>query len=103
MRVSLGAAVILLIGSIFVFLSSLGMLRMPDPLSRLQAATKSVTLGNLLVLFSSALMVPSFWWKFLLIAVFVLITSPVSASTLSRVAYLKGFARVLEVDQWKRR
>ncbi len=97
------AAVVFLIGAVFIFLSSLGVLRMPDPLNRLQTSTKSVTLGNLLILLGAILAVPSYWWKFLLVAFFVLISSPVSASTLSRISYLRGFVQILEVDEWKRR
>ncbi|WP_177428076.1 cation:proton antiporter, partial [Candidatus Venteria ishoeyi] len=44
------ANILLLIGSIFLFLGALGLVRMPDVYNRIQAGTKATTLGALTVL-----------------------------------------------------
>jgi len=46
---TLGSLLILL-GAIFLFSAGLGLLRMPDTYTRIQAGTKATTLGNILVL-----------------------------------------------------
>ncbi|MDM8547078.1 monovalent cation/H(+) antiporter subunit G [Candidatus Venteria ishoeyi] len=85
------ANILLLIGSIFLFLGALGLVRMPDVYNRIQAGTKATTLGALTVLLGMVLHHPGWWLKLLLIAVFILITSPVASSTLARSAWLIGF------------
>ena len=43
-------SILVLLGAIFHFSAGLGMLRMPDAYTRMQAGTKACTLGNTLVL-----------------------------------------------------
>ena len=43
-------SIVILIGAVFLFSAGLGMLRMPDAFTRIQAGTKASTLGNTLVL-----------------------------------------------------
>ena len=43
-------SILMLLGAIFHFSAGLGMLRMPDAYTRMQAGTKASTLGNTLVL-----------------------------------------------------
>ena len=43
-------SIMVLLGAIFHFSAGLGMLRMPDAYTRMQAGTKASTLGNTLVL-----------------------------------------------------
>jgi multicomponent Na+:H+ antiporter subunit G len=80
-------ALVLLAGSVFLFLGSLGLLRMPDVYNRIQAGTKSTTLGTLLVLLGTALIHPAWSLKLLLIGVFLLFTNPLSSQVLANAAH----------------
>lgn len=80
-------AFIVLAGSIFLFLGSLGMIRMPDLYNRIQAGTKASTLGTILTL-SGIIFLSSGWTgKLVILILFVLITNPVSSHILARAAH----------------
>ncbi|MCD4772730.1 MAG: monovalent cation/H(+) antiporter subunit G [Bacteroidales bacterium] len=84
-------AIITLIGSIFLFLGSLGLVRMPDIYNRIQTGTKASTLGTILTLLGIALMNTDWFGKILLLMIFILITNPVSSHVLARAAhYIKS-------------
>src|SRR6056297_2100679 len=83
----LAGAIIVLIGSIFLFLGALGLLRMPDSYTRIQAGTKASTLGTLLSLLGFILLMPSWWGKLLILIVFIMLTNPISSHVLARAAY----------------
>lgn len=82
--------VFLLIGAIFLFLGALGLIRMPDVYNRIQAGTKATTLGSMSVLIGVAIHNPLWIPKLLLIAFFILLSSPVGSSTIARAAYMTG-------------
>jgi multicomponent Na+:H+ antiporter subunit G len=85
-------AVLLLSGAVFCALGSLGLLRFPDVLSRLHAATKAQTIGLMLILIGAAPhsgSVPAVA-SLLLVAVFQLFTAPVVALTVGAAAYRGG-------------
>lgn len=84
------ADLFLLVGAGFIFLGALGLYRMPDVYNRIQAGTKAVTLGSLCLLLGLALLVPGWWAKLLLIALFVLLTNPIGSSTIARALLLSG-------------
>lgn len=86
--IDLLGALIILLGAIFLFSAGLGVLRMPDAFTRIQAGTKATTLGNILVLAGLAILHPEWAWKLLLVIGFVLLTNPVSSHALSRAAWL---------------
>ncbi|AIF68903.1 hypothetical protein PAP_02365 [Palaeococcus pacificus DY20341] len=87
---------LVLFGAIFYVLSSLGLIRMPDVYNRMQTATKSATLGSLGVIVGVGIWaisnVNSYAWlpKTIVIAVFLLLTNPISAHALIRAAYKSG-------------
>jgi len=87
----LGMALIAL-GLVFDLFGCLGLLRLPDVYSRLQAATKCVTLGTCSILFGTFLMLgfSAGGIKALLCIFFILLTTPVSAHVLSRGAHISG-------------
>jgi len=79
------------LGMIFIFLgimaffvSTVGLIRMPDILTRMQVATKSTTIGTILVLLGVACIEPSWSIKLLLLTLFILLTNPLSSSVLAR-------------------
>jgi multicomponent Na+:H+ antiporter subunit G len=80
-------SILVLLGAIFHFSAGLGMLRMPDAYTRMQAGTKASTLGNTLVLAGLAFHHPSWSLKLLIIVYFVLMTNPVSSHALARAAH----------------
>lgn len=83
-------AIITLTGAIFIFLGSLGLLRMPDIYNRIQAGTKASTLGTILSLIGIAIITPNWIGKLVVLIIFVLITNPVSSHVLARAAHYIG-------------
>jgi multicomponent Na+:H+ antiporter subunit G len=81
---------LLVIGAAFMFLGALGLLRMPDVYTRIQAGTKAVTLGSIAILLGIAVHQPGWWPKLLLIGLFILLTSPLGSSTIARATHLSG-------------
>ncbi len=86
--------VFIAVGLLFDVLGCVGLVRMPDVYTRLQAATKCVTLGTCLILLG--VMVASgegaMIAKGILCIVFVLVTSPTAAHALARGAHRSGVA-----------
>jgi len=87
---SLAGAVIVFIGAVFLVLAAVGVLRMPDPYNRIQAGTKASTLGVVLALLGLGLYEPDWFLKMALIALFVLLTNPLSSHALARAAHGAG-------------
>ena len=79
-------------GIAFDFLGVLGLLRLPDVYTRLQAATKCITFGTAGLLFGVFIMkgFSSFGFKALLGIVFIFLTSPTAAHAISRAAHRSG-------------
>jgi multicomponent Na+:H+ antiporter subunit G len=84
--------VLLLLGAIFVLVSAVGVVRLPDVWMRLHAATKAGTLGAGLVLLAATIFFGSLAVsvKAMLVFLFLLITAPVAAHVLGRAAYVDG-------------
>jgi multicomponent Na+:H+ antiporter subunit G len=88
-------------GTSFLLFGAIGLIRMPDLYNRIQAGTKTTTLGTLLVLLGAILIQPEWWFKFLLIGVFMLFTNPLSSQVLANAAHRNGVKTASEtsVDQ----
>ena len=84
------------IGVIFLFLGALGIFRMPDVYTRLQAGTKATTLGALGTIMGVGLIQPEWFWKTLIIAVFIAISNPISSHALARGSYKSGIKPYLK-------
>ena len=82
--------IVAVVGAAFLFLGALGVFRMPDLYNRMQAGTKATTLGTVLTLSGLAIMRPDWLPKILLIALFVLLTNPISSHALARAAHRDG-------------
>lgn len=87
----LGAAC-LVAGALLALAAGIGVLRFPDALSRMHAATKPQVLGVLLLLLGIALRLRSRadLGMILLVGVFQLATAPVAAQMIGRAAYRSG-------------
>ena len=79
-------------GVLFLFLGSLGVFRLPDVYNRLQAGTKCTTLGAFCTVIGVGITEPAWFFKALIIAVFVLVTNPISAHALGRASRKSGVA-----------
>ena len=83
-------SIVVLAGAFFLFSAGLGLLRMPDAYTRIQAGTKASTLGNILIVAGLGFYHPDWALKLLVIAYFVLMTNPLSSHALSKAAYAIG-------------
>jgi multicomponent Na+:H+ antiporter subunit G len=83
---------LMLIGALFLLLAAVGMLRMPDLFTRMQAATKASTLGIACVLLAVALHFSSIGvtMRALAALAFFLLTAPVTAHLIGRASYFVG-------------
>jgi multicomponent Na+:H+ antiporter subunit G len=88
--VYLAGTIITAVGTIFLFLGSLGVFRLPDVYNRLQAGTKCTTLGAFLTIIGVGIMQPHWLPKTLAIALFILITNPISNHALGRASCKSG-------------
>lgn len=82
-------AFFLLAGSIFCFIASLGMLRLPDTIIRMHAATKAGALGAGLIFLAQIFYYSELSTTLRSIAaiIFLLLTAPVAAHLIGRAAY----------------
>jgi multicomponent Na+:H+ antiporter subunit G len=81
-----------IVGSAFALLAAIGVLRMPDMFTRMQASTKASTLGLGCLAVGAALQfgdVASII-RLASIGAFLLLTTPVSAHVIARAAYRAG-------------
>lgn len=100
------SAVFLLCGAFLAFAAGVGVVRFPDLLARMHAATKPQVLGLILVLAGLSLRLRS-WGAvatLFLVVVFQLLTSPVAAHMVGRAGYRTGKVRtdLLVVDELTR-
>ncbi len=82
-------AVLLIVGCLMSLAAGVGLLRFPDLLSRMHAATKPQVLGLFCLLAAVALSAGQWVWVpvLALVWVFQLLTAPVSAHMVGRAAY----------------
>lgn len=78
-------------GTFFAVVAALGVIRLPDVYTRMHAASKSSTLGVMMMMLGTFLY---FWYmdnyidaKLFLAIVFIFVTAPVAAHVLSRSAF----------------
>lgn len=86
------AATLLIVGSLFCLVAAVGMLRLPDTLIRMHAATKAGTLGTGFILAAEAVAAQDLGTTIRAVAaiVFLLLTAPVAAHLIGRAAYHRG-------------
>ena len=82
-------ALLLILGSLFSFIAALGMLRLPDTVIRMHAATKAGTLGIGFILIAVAFFYAELGITLRALAaiIFLLLTAPVAAHLIGRAAY----------------
>jgi multicomponent Na+:H+ antiporter subunit G len=79
-------------GSFFMFVAALGVVRLPDLLTRMHAATKAGTLGAGVLLIAVALMHGDGALTTRVVAgiLFLMLTAPIAAHAIGRAAYYRG-------------
>jgi len=79
-----------LFGALLTLLAAVGVLRMPDFLSRLQTSSKAATLGSICAVLAVALYFhqADVIVRALLISVFFSITAPIAAHIIGRAGYI---------------
>jgi len=82
-------AVLMLLGGVFCLVASVGMLRLPDTIIRMHAATKAGALGSglMFLALASYYMELSTTLRAFAAIVFLLLTAPVAAHLIGRAAY----------------
>jgi multicomponent Na+:H+ antiporter subunit G len=92
------ASIFIILGTFLSLVSTFGMIRLPDVYTRNHAASKSTTLGIMLILLGTFLYFHSvhghFDTRVLLGIFFIFMTSPVAGHLISRSAYHSG------VEMW---
>lgn len=83
------ANVMILMGSLFIFIAALGMVRMNDIYMKMHAATKAATLGAGLVLLGVGLQAKNVHaiTGILIVIFFIVLTNPISAHLIAKLAY----------------
>jgi multicomponent Na+:H+ antiporter subunit G len=86
------AAVLIVLGCLFCLVAAIGIIRLPDTLIRMHAATKAGTLGAGLILAAVAIHSGETGTvlKALLTLMFLYLTAPVAAHLIGRAAYRSG-------------
>ncbi|MHC4640972.1 MAG: monovalent cation/H(+) antiporter subunit G [Planctomycetota bacterium] len=84
--------ILIIIGILFNIFGCIGLVRFPDVYNRLQASTKCVTLGTVLLLVGVAIIsaTGATSAKAIICAVFILITSPTAAHAIAKGSYASG-------------
>jgi multicomponent Na+:H+ antiporter subunit G len=90
-------AALMIVGAAFALLAAAGIVRLPDFYTRMQAASKSTTLGVGCILLAVAVYFGDLGiaTQAVLTIAFLILTAPVAAHVIARAAYLAG------VPQWE--
>lgn len=94
---SVVTALLLLSGTFFVFVAAFGVVRMPDLMLRMHAATKAGVMGTGLLALALMVHFPDtgIWVRAVALIFFAILTSPVAAHMIGRAAHVSG------IELWK--
>jgi len=86
------APILLVLGTLFMLLAAIGLLRLPDVYLRMSAASKASTLGASLALLGAAVHFGSLAvaGRAVAIVAFLFLTAPVAAQVIGRAAHRRG-------------
>lgn len=93
------------VGVLFMLISALGILRLPDVFTRMHAAGKAATLGVSCLLLAAGIFFgdASQFWRMVALIVLFFVTAPIATTTMARAAYrtAKPGDFTLTVDEMK--
>ena len=99
----MAAVILAAIGVVFMLISAVGLLRLPDVFSRMHAAGKASTVGVSCLLLAAGV---HFWnqdlfFRMLLLIALIFATAPISTSAMARAAYKTGSRKGmhLQIDE----
>lgn len=97
--------VLTVVGSLFVLLAGIGVVRLPDLYTRMHAATKAPALGVVLIALAAEFSLDDGIGKLLLTTGFVLVTTPAASHFVGRIGYrADGVPRRIDgPDEFSRR
>ena len=78
-----------LVGGVTIIIAAIGILRLPDALSRQHASTKAGTVAVIFVVVGTMVIVQdaAWTWRLLVILLLLFLTLPLASHTLARAAY----------------
>lgn len=97
------SAVFMIIGTLFALAMTVGMIRFPDAYTRLHAGTKGLTIGAGLLILGAAMRSADVAMavRMGVVAVFLMVTNPISAQAIARASYrIRAARRHLVVDEY---
>ena len=77
----------ILLGIFLLIVSGIGVIRLPNTLSRMHAGAKASSLGSLLILIGLSFLRPELSPKLILLAVFILFTTPLATTIIAKTIY----------------
>ena len=83
--------ILIVLSSFFSFIAAIGIIKMPDTLTRMHASTKAGTLSTILIMCAVAMNFSSLavYSRTLLIIIFLMLTAPLAAHMLGRSSIQK--------------
>ena len=84
------ALIAVIIGTFFSVVGILGLIRLPDVYSRLQATGKVAVFGVVLLLVAAAVWTPLSWGRALLLVLLLMVAGPVTSHAIASAAYRIG-------------
>ena len=94
------AVILAAVGVIFMLISAVGLVRLPDVFSRMHAAGKASTVGVSCLLLAAGV---HFWnqdlfFRMVLLIALIFATAPISTSAMARAAYKTGSRKGLRLQ-----
>ena len=79
-------SILILVGTAFIFIASLGLFRFRDLYGRMHASTKATSFGILLIIIGIGLFFNTaiIWLKALLVVTFIYLTAPLAAHSIAK-------------------
>jgi len=79
-------SILILLGSVFIFIAALGLLRFDNLYSRMHATTKATSFGILLLIIGVAIFFNTgvIWIKSVLVILFIYLTAPLAAHSIAK-------------------
>lgn len=80
------------VGTVFIFLAAVGLVRMPDVFLRMQASTKAATLGVVCIAGATAVAFgdSGITFRAIMLTAFIFITAPIAAHLIARASSVTG-------------
>jgi len=87
--------ILLILGALFILISAIGILRLPDLFMRMHATTKTNSIGITLILIATMFTFPDYTnvLKGLLIIIFIYLTSPLGAHMIGKSGLIRNIKK----------